>query len=94
MKDEALDCFKIYKAVVENQLERKIKHVRPDRGGEYLSNDFDEYCAEHGIIQETMTPHLPQSNGVVEQKSRTLIDLVNAMLNCLVYPSRGGEKPF
>jgi hypothetical protein len=33
MKDEALDCFKIYKAEVENQLERKIKRVRPDRGG-------------------------------------------------------------
>jgi hypothetical protein len=31
MKDEALDCFKIYKAEVENQLERKIKHVRSDR---------------------------------------------------------------
>jgi hypothetical protein len=27
-KDEALHYFKIYKAEVENQLERKIKHVR------------------------------------------------------------------
>jgi hypothetical protein len=33
MKDEALDCFKIYKAEVENQLERKIKHIRSDRVG-------------------------------------------------------------
>jgi hypothetical protein len=35
-KDEALHYFKIYKAEVENQLERKIKHVRTDRGGEYF----------------------------------------------------------
>jgi hypothetical protein len=32
-KDEALGCFKIYKAEVENQLEREIKRVRSDRGG-------------------------------------------------------------
>jgi hypothetical protein len=82
MKDGALDCFKIYKAEVENQLERRIKCVRSYRGGEYLSNDFGEYCAEHGIIHETTAPHSPQSNGVAERKNRTLMDLVNAMLDC------------
>jgi hypothetical protein len=35
-KDEALECFKTYEAKVENQLEKKIKHVRSDRGGEYF----------------------------------------------------------
>jgi len=35
-KDEALHYFKIYKAEVENQLEKKIKRVRSDRGGEYF----------------------------------------------------------
>jgi hypothetical protein len=35
-KDETLDYFKIYKAEVENQLERKIKRLRSDRGGEYF----------------------------------------------------------
>ena len=33
-KDEALHYFKTYKAEVENQLERKIKRLRSDRGGE------------------------------------------------------------
>jgi transposase InsO family protein len=58
-KDEALNCSKIYKAEVENQLEKKIKWVRSDRGGEYLSNDFGEFCAEHGIIHETTAPYSP-----------------------------------
>jgi len=35
-KDEAFECFKTYKAVVENQLEKKIKRVRSDCGGEYF----------------------------------------------------------
>jgi hypothetical protein len=85
-KDEALNCLKIYKADVENQLERKIKRFRSDRGGEYLSNDFSEYCAEHGIIHETIAPYSPQSNGVGERKNRTLTDLVNAMLDSLGLP--------
>ena len=39
-KDEALHYFKTYKAEVENQLERKIKWLRSNRGGEYFSGDF------------------------------------------------------
>jgi len=37
-KDEVLDWFKMYKAEAENQLEKKIKILRSDRGGEYTSN--------------------------------------------------------
>ena len=51
-KDEALDFFKTYKAKVENQLEKKIKRVRSDRGGEYFSNEFDSFSTENGIIHE------------------------------------------
>jgi len=80
-KDEALHYFKIYKAEVENQLEKKIKRIRSDRGGEYFSNEFDSFCAEHGIIHERTPPYSPQSNGVAERKNRTLSDLVNAMLD-------------
>ena len=39
-KDEALNYFKIYKVEVENQLEKKIKRLRFDRGGEYISREF------------------------------------------------------
>jgi hypothetical protein len=43
-KDEALYYFKAYKAKVENQLERKIKWLRSDRGGEYFSSDLLNYA--------------------------------------------------
>ena len=79
-KDEAFHYFKIFKAEVENQIERKIKRLRDDRGGEYISNEFSQFCAEHGIIHEVTPPYSPQSNGVAERKNRTLTDLVNAML--------------
>jgi len=79
-KDEAFECFKTYKAEVENQLEKKIKRVRSNHGGEYISNEFDLFCVEDGIIHERPPPYSPQSNGVAERKNRTLIDLVNDML--------------
>ena len=42
-KSEAFDKFKEYKNEVENQLDKRIKALRTDRGGEYLSNEFRTY---------------------------------------------------
>jgi hypothetical protein len=80
-KDEALNCFKTYKAEVENQLEKKIKCFRSDRDGEYFSNEFKLFCVEHGVIHERTPPYSPQSNRVAGRKKCTLTDLVNFMLD-------------
>ena len=79
-KDEASNYFKIYKVEVENQLERKVKRLRSDRGGEYFSSEFSKFCVEHKIIHERTMPYSPQSNEIAERKNRTLTELVNAML--------------
>jgi transposase InsO family protein len=80
-KDEALDYFISCKTEVENQLERKIKCLRSDRGGEHFPKIFDEFCEEHDIIHETTSPYSPKSNRVAERKNHTLIDLVYTMLD-------------
>ncbi len=80
-KDEALHYFKTYKVEVENQIERQIKRLRSDRGGEYFSNEFTSFCEEFGIIHERTPPYSPQSNGLAERKNRTLTEMVNAMLD-------------
>ena len=46
---EALDVFKRFVAEVETQLERRVKILRTDRSGEYLSNLFKEFGEEKGI---------------------------------------------
>jgi transposase InsO family protein len=80
-KNEALNYCKTDNADVENQLEKKIKYFRSDRRGEYFSNEFDLFYAEHGIIHKWMPPYLPQSNGIAEKKNHTLNDLVNSMFD-------------
>ena len=86
-KSELFDKFKVYKTEVENQLERKIKILRSDRGGEYTSLDMSNFCEMHGIIHEVTPPYAPQSNGIAERKNRTLLDMVNAMLVSSGLPS-------
>ncbi|XP_010544457.1 PREDICTED: uncharacterized protein LOC104817078 [Tarenaya hassleriana] len=44
-KDEAIVAFKQSKNEVETQLNKKIKMIRSDRGGEYVS-PFEEVCLE------------------------------------------------
>ena len=45
-KSETFEKFKEFKQEVENQLGRKIKMLRSDRGGEYLSIKFLDYLKE------------------------------------------------
>ena len=51
-KSEALEKFKEFKASVENEFKIKIKALRADRGGEYLSNEFQYFLKECGIRPE------------------------------------------
>ena len=48
-KSETFDRFKEFKAEAEKQLDRNIKSLRSDRGGEYLSREFIEYLAQTEI---------------------------------------------
>ena len=57
-KDEAVEVFKHYNLEVENQLRKKIKIIRSDRGGEYEA-PFDEYCSQNGVIHQTTAPYSP-----------------------------------
>ena len=71
--------FLIYKTEVENQLNKKIKRIRSDKGGDYVL--FDGYCVREGIIHEINQPHSPESNVVAKRKkNRTVKEMMNAML--------------
>ncbi|KAA0046865.1 putative gag-pol polyprotein, identical [Cucumis melo var. makuwa] len=51
-KSETFEKFKHFKAKVEKQSGMFIKSLRSDRGGEFLSNNFNHFCKEHGIHSE------------------------------------------
>ncbi|KAK8593567.1 hypothetical protein V6N12_045644 [Hibiscus sabdariffa] len=80
-KSEALEKFKEFKNEVQNQHGKSIKALRSDRGGEYLSQDFDELLKECGIVSQLTPPGTPQWNGVSERRNRTLLDMVRSMMS-------------
>eukprot|EP00171_Calliarthron_tuberculosum_P019368 IDg19368t1 len=65
----------------EARTSRNIKVLRTDNGGEYLSNGFRAYLADHGIKHEFTVACTLQKNGVAERMSRTLMNHVRAIVN-------------
>ena len=49
-KSETFEKFKEFRAEVQNQLDRTIKSLRSDRGGEYLDTEFKDFLVEYGIV--------------------------------------------
>lgn len=48
-KDQTFAKFCEFKALVEKESRKKIKALRRDKGGEYVSKEFKEFCAAKGI---------------------------------------------
>jgi hypothetical protein len=71
---------------VENHRNRKIKFLRSDRGGEYLSYDFLTHLKASGIVSQLTPPGTPQRNGVSERQNRTLLDMVRSMMSLTDLP--------
>ncbi|KAI3711037.1 hypothetical protein L2E82_40840 [Cichorium intybus] len=68
-KSDTFEKFKEFKNEAEKQLGRKIKMLRSDRGGEYLSIEFLDYLKECGIVSQLSPPRTPQLNGVAERRN-------------------------
>lgn len=80
-KDEAFDMFKNFKALIENQSGKKIKVFRSENGGEFISNEFIDFCREVDIKKEIIVPYNPEQNGVAERKNRAIMEVARAMLH-------------
>src|SRR6187397_2799876 len=79
-KSESFEKFKEFHSEVETQLGKKIKALRSDRGGEYLSQELDDHLKEKGILSELTPPGTPQWNEVSERRNRTLLDMVRSTM--------------
>ena len=76
---EVLEKFREYRPEVEKQIDKSIKRLRTDGGGEY-----EKWMGAHlkgsGIIHETTAPYSPDQNGVAERANRTIMERVKAII--------------
>ncbi|GJZ57348.1 retrotransposon protein, putative, ty1-copia subclass, partial [Tanacetum coccineum] len=74
-KREVFETFKVVKNEVGNQLEKTIKPLRSNLGGEYISQEFKDYLKACGIIQQRTPPYILQLNGISKRRNHTLLDM-------------------
>lgn len=79
-KNQVLECFRLYEAMVTAKFGRKISRIRSDNGGEYRNEEFEQFCRQKGIQMEFTVPYTPEQNGVSERMNRTLVEKARSML--------------
>jgi transposase InsO family protein len=79
-KSEVLSKFKEYEALATTQTGCRVKTLRTDKGGEYTSKEFEEFCKQRGILHQTSVPYTPEQNGVAERMNRTLVESARSMI--------------
>jgi len=81
--------FKIYKAKVENQHNKKIKTFRYDRGGEYYGRcdgsgrcpgPFVNFLKERDIVAQYTMTGAHHQNSVAERRNCTIKDIIRSMI--------------
>jgi len=80
-KNQTFSRFCEFKALVEKEFGKKIRALRSNNGGEYVSQQFKDFCVAEGIKWELMEPHNPQQNGVAERKNIMILGAARAMLH-------------
>lgn len=70
-----------WKKLVETQTSKKIKVLRYDNGGEYISDPLLQVCQNEGIKKHFIVRDTPQHNDVTECMNRTLLEKVWCMLS-------------
>jgi Reverse transcriptase (RNA-dependent DNA polymerase) len=92
-KDEVFTTYKSFESWATTQRHcDKIKVLRSDRGGEYLSKAFDEHLAAAGTARSLTTHDTPQLNGVAERLNRSLLERIRALQHTSAFPkSTWGE---
>ena len=80
-KDEVFSHFRSLALRLFTELPGALKAIRSDNGTEFKNYLFDAFCLEHGIEHQYSAPRVPQQNGVVERKNRTLVEMARTMLD-------------
>eukprot|EP00253_Pinus_taeda_P033294 PITA_33294 len=80
-KSETYSKFCEFKALVEKESGKKVKALRSDNGGEFISGKFKGFCSAEGIRRELIAPHNPEQNEVVERKNKMIVGVARPLLH-------------
>ncbi|XP_024541575.1 uncharacterized protein LOC112350131 [Selaginella moellendorffii] len=79
-KSEVFSCFSQYKALVENLHGCLVRVLHCDHGREFVSGEFETFCAEAGIQRQYAVPDAHAQNGAAVRVNRTIREAARCML--------------
>ena len=69
---------------VQNEKGYGIVCIRSDQGGKFENHTFETFYNNLGIVHQFSSLRIPQQNGVVERKNRSIQEMARTMKNqCL-----------
>ena len=80
-KREVFNIFKNCKKLVEDQYSIKIKILRSDNDGEYISNEFEMFLKKERILHHKTVSKNFEQNSVAERYNRTIVEVIRSMLS-------------
>ncbi|GKA83298.1 retrovirus-related pol polyprotein from transposon TNT 1-94 [Tanacetum coccineum] len=108
-KTKAFDQFEIFSKKIQNQLGCTIVSIRTDHGREFDNEvQFGEFCNANSITHNFSAPRTPQSNGGIQEMSRTMlneqslpqkfwcnaVDTLTYILNWILIRATLGKTPY
>nr|GFB86954.1 putative ribonuclease H-like domain-containing protein [Tanacetum cinerariifolium] len=79
-KDEASDVIISFIKKTQVNLQLQVQRVRTDNGTEFKNKTLAKFFDEVGITQQFFAVRMPQQNGVVKRRNRTLVEAARTML--------------
>nr|GFB53824.1 hypothetical protein [Tanacetum cinerariifolium] len=86
-KDEASEVIISFIKKTQVNLQLQVQRVLTDNGTEFKNKTLAMFFDEVGITQQFSDARMPQQNGVVERRNRTLVEAARTMLTFVNLPS-------
>ena len=79
-RSELFSHFRAFCAEIHTQFHVYFQNLRSYNAKEYVSEQFQSFTLQHGILHQTSCIDTPTQNGVTKRKNRHLLEIVRALL--------------
>ena len=79
-RSELFSHFRVFYAEIHTQFHVYIQSLRSDNAKEYVSEQFQSFMLQNGILHQTSCVDTPSQNEVAERKNRHILETARVLL--------------
>ena len=77
---ELFSHFRSFYVEIHTQFHVYVQNLRSDNAKEYVSEQFQSFMLQHGLLHQTSCVDTPAQNGVDKRKNRQVLETTRALL--------------